>query len=186
MSASAGVRRADKVMPDDLARAFLEGARVGRLATVSADGSPYVIPLLYVPLDGEIWLHNAAAQGHLRSNIEREPRACFEIDEAGEVFDYGRFECDSSIAYRSVLAFGVVRIVTDRADKQRFCEALMARYGKPDTTRPKGFFPQLDHITVYAMRIERLTAKETALPPLAEQWPAQDRTRTPTARPPKG
>ena len=31
--------------------------------------------------------------------------------------------------------------------------------------------------------IERLTGKRTPLPPLSEQWPAQDRTRTPNARP---
>ena len=99
------------------------------------------------------------------------------------MFDYGRFECDSGLAYQSVILFGKIRIVDDRAAKQRFCEALMAKYGKPETTRPKGFFPRIDVITVYAISIERMTGKEMALPDVSEQWPAKDRTKTPNARP---
>jgi hypothetical protein len=59
----------------------------------------------------------------------------------------------------------------------------MAKYGKPDTGRPKGFFPRLDIITVYAISVERMTGKEMAFPALSEQWPAKDRTKTPNARP---
>ena len=74
-----------------------------------------------------------------------------------------------------------------REAKQRFCEALMEKYGKPETGRPKGFFPRLDIITVYAITVERMTGKETPLPPLSEQWPAKDRTKTPhVSRPANG
>jgi nitroimidazol reductase NimA-like FMN-containing flavoprotein (pyridoxamine 5'-phosphate oxidase superfamily) len=82
-----------------------------------------------------------------------------------------------------VILFGQIRIVEERAAKQRFCEVLMAKYGKPETERPKSFFPRLDAITVYAIAVERMTGKEMALPPLSEQWPAKDRTKTPNARP---
>src|ERR1700730_10170547 len=50
--------------------------------------------------------------------------------EAGQVFDYGRFECDTSVAYRSVVVFGTIRIVEDVAAKTRFFDALMAKYGR--------------------------------------------------------
>src|SRR6185369_16524199 len=122
-----------------------------------------------------------SARGHLRSNVEANSRVCFEIDAPEEVFDYGRFECDSGLAYQSVVLFGTIRIVDDLAHKQRFCEVLMEKYGKPDTIRPKGFFPRIDAITVYAVTVERITGKETAMPPLSEQWPAKDRTKTPNA-----
>ena len=59
----------------------------------------------------------------------------------------------------------------------------MKKYGKPNSIRPKNFFPRLDSITVYALTVERITGKEKALPPLSEQWPAIDRTMTPHARP---
>lgn len=55
------------------------------------------------------------------------------------MFDYGRFECDSSVAYRSVIVFGTIRIVEDAAARQRFFDALLAKYGKPNSGRPKGF-----------------------------------------------
>ena len=185
MSSPPAVRRTDKLMADDQARQFLTQGYCGRLGTVGEDGYPYCVPLLYVVLDGEIWVHNARAQGHLRANVERDTRACFEVDEAGAVFPYGRFECDSSIAYRSVIAFGRVRVVEDTPAKQRFFEALMTKYGNPQwAARPAGFFPRLGDITAYAMTIERLTGKETPLPAPAEQWPAIDRTKTPNARPP--
>jgi nitroimidazol reductase NimA-like FMN-containing flavoprotein (pyridoxamine 5'-phosphate oxidase superfamily) len=71
-----------------------------------------------------------------RTNVHREPRVCLEIDEVGEVFDYGRFECDVSIAHRSVVTLGRIRVIEDRALKQRFCDALMAKYHGRDVGRP--------------------------------------------------
>ena len=109
--------------------------------------------------------HTSARGDIFAANVEREPRVCFEIDEPGEVFDYGRFECDSGLAYRSVILFGNIRIAEDAGDQSNvFCEALMAKYGKPDTDRPKGFFPRLDIITVYAIAVERMTGKERRCP----------------------
>jgi hypothetical protein len=55
----------------------------------------------------------------------------------------------------------------------------MVKYGKPNSIRPKNFFPRLDAITVYAMTVERITGKARTLPPLSEQWPAIDQTTTP-------
>jgi uncharacterized protein len=175
------IRRADRTMSDERALDALTRGYSGRLATVSKDGFPYCIPLLYLWIDGEVYLHTTSARGHLRANVEWDQRVCFEIDEQEGVFDYGRFECDSGLAYRSVCLFGRIRIVDDSNARQRFCEALMAKYGEPATMRPKGFFPRIDAITVYAIAPERITGKEQPLPPLSEQWPAKDRTRTPDA-----
>jgi uncharacterized protein len=190
MSQGTVMRRTDKAMSDEHARELLAHGYAGRLATVGPDGWPYAVPLLYVSMGDEVWVHNTAAQGHLRANVEHESRVCFEIDEPGEVFAYGRFECDSSVAFRSVIAFGRIRVIEDRAEKQRFCEALLAKYRRPEweqpeASRPKGFFPRLDMITVYAIAIERITGKETPLPLPAERWPAKDMTKTPNAKPPE-
>ena len=185
MSAGPEVRRTDKVMSDADARALLMEGYAGRLGTVGADGWPYVVPLLYVWTGEEVWLHNASARGHLRANVEYEPRVCFEVDEAGDVFAYGRFECDTSLAYRSVVAFGRIRIVEDSRQREAFFSALMARYGDATWARPPGFFPRLDQVTVYAIAVERLTGKATALPAGGDRWPAADHTKTPGAAPPR-
>jgi hypothetical protein len=140
------------------------------------------VPLLYVCMDGEVFVHNTRARGHLRENVDREPRVCFEVDEAGEVFAYGRFECDSTVAYRSVIIFGRIRVVEDLPTKRRFCDGLMAKYAKKDWERPKGFYPRIDQITVYAISVERMSGKETPLPGVSERWPAADHTKSPNAR----
>jgi len=181
MSAPPQLRRTDKLMTDARALELLARGFCGRIASVGADGWPYCVPLLYVWADGEVLIHNTSARGHLRANVEQNQRVCFEVDEPGEVFDYGRFECDTSVAYRSVIVFGAIRIVEDTAAKQRFFDALMAKYGRPDSSRPKHFYPRLDEVTLYAVAPERITGKETALPAASEQWPAKDRTKSPDA-----
>lgn len=183
MSTAPTVRRPDKLMPSWGIQQLLEHGYAGRLATVGTDGWPYVCPLPYVYAGGEIWVHNTSARGHLRTNVEHEPRVCFEIDEAGAVFPYGRFECDTSVEYRSVVAFGRIRIVEDGEQKVSFFDAFMKKYASGDDGRPKGFYPRLDQVTVYAIAIEWVTGKETILPAVEEQWPAVDRTRSPGAKP---
>jgi nitroimidazol reductase NimA-like FMN-containing flavoprotein (pyridoxamine 5'-phosphate oxidase superfamily) len=130
---------------------------------VNADGWPYVVPLLHVFSGDVISVHNTAVRGHFRSNVERDPRACFEVDEPVEVFDYGRFECDSGLAYRSAIAYGRIRIVEERAAKIRFFDELLAKYGTGVPGRPKSFYPRLDEVTVYALAVERVHRQ--ALPP---------------------
>jgi nitroimidazol reductase NimA-like FMN-containing flavoprotein (pyridoxamine 5'-phosphate oxidase superfamily) len=184
MSAPSDLRRRDLVMGEAGIVALLQRGFCGRLATVGSDGAPYCTTLLYVWMDGRIHMHGTRAKGHLRANIEHEPRACFVIDEPGEVFDYGRFECDSTVSYASVVAFGRVTVVDDPAIKQRFFRALMAKYRSVGAPRPKDFFPRIDHIALYQLAIDRISGKEIVLPDIAGQWPAIDRSKTPTARPP--
>jgi nitroimidazol reductase NimA-like FMN-containing flavoprotein (pyridoxamine 5'-phosphate oxidase superfamily) len=184
MSSAPQVRRVDRLMSEEQALQLLQRSFCGRLATVSEDGSPYCVPLLYVVTGTRLYVHNTIARGHLRANFEHDVRVCFEVDEPGQIFDYGRFECDTSVSYRSVIAFGTMRTVADRKEKQEFLEALMNKYGTPGRDRPRGFFPRIDQVIVYEMTIERLTGKEQTLPGVSLQWPALDRTATPDARPP--
>jgi uncharacterized protein len=178
------LRRTDKLMSEEHTLALLAQGYCGRIATIGADGWPYCAPFLYVWVNGEALFHSPAARGHLRANVEHDPRVCFEVDEPGEVFDYGRFECDTSIAYRSVIVFGAVRIIEDAAAKAQFFDAFMAKYGKQEPGRPKSFYPRLGDVTVYAITPERITGKETPLPAVSEQWPAKDRTKSPDASAP--
>ena len=177
------LRRQDRTLGDDEARDLIASAYCGRVGTIGADGWPYVVPLLHVFSHDVISMHNAAACGHFRLNIERDARACFEVDEPVKVFDYGRFECDSGLAYRSAIAYGRIQIIAEQAAKIRFVDAFLAKYGTGVSGRPKSFYPRLDEVTVYAMTVERVTGKHCPLPPVSEQWPAVDRTKTPNVKP---
>jgi nitroimidazol reductase NimA-like FMN-containing flavoprotein (pyridoxamine 5'-phosphate oxidase superfamily) len=184
MSGPGEMRRQDLAMDAARIEALLQRGFCGRLATVGPDGAPYCTTLLYVWSEGRLHMHGTRSRGHLHSNVEHEPRVCFVIDEPGHVFDYGRFECDSTVSYASVAVFGRLHVVEDTESKQRFFAALMAKYRKAGPQRPEGFFPRLDQITLYALAVERLTGKEIVLPEVTGQWPALDRSKTPNAQPP--
>jgi len=172
MSAGPQVRRSDKLMTQTSVEELLSRAYSGRLATVGPDGWPYVCPLLYIWLDGKIWVHTTSAIGHLRNNVMFQPKVCFELDEPGQVFLYGRSECDTSLEYRSVVVFGQISILEDDAQKTAFFDVLMQKYTPQDIGRPRGVYPRLNQVTVYAITVERRTGKETILPAVESQWPA--------------
>ena len=184
MSAPPRMRRGDRVMAEADVLAMLDQGFSGRLAVIGEDGWPYCVPMLYVWREGTLWLHGTMARGHLRSSIEAHSKVCFEIDEPDQVYAYGRFECDTGLAYRSCILFGQARVVEDTAAKQRFFEALMRKYaGGQWQERPRDFFPRMDHIVLYAVTVERMTGKHSPLPEVAARWPALDRTMTPDAKP---
>src|SRR4051812_38965857 len=178
------LRRQDRMLTEADARELIRTAYCGRVATVSADGWQYVVPLLHVVEGDVIPMQNPAPRGHFRLNVEGHARACFEVDEPVKVFDYGRFECDSGLAYRSAIAYGRIEIVDDEGHKIRFFDALLAKYGTGVPGRPKSFYPRLNEVTLYALTAERITGKHCPLPPISEQWPALDRTKTPNAKAP--
>ena len=173
------LRRSDLAMDAEGADAALARGYAGRLATTGADGWPYVVPLLYVWRDGIVYVHNSRADGHLSRNIGSGCRACFLVDEPGSVYGYGRFDCDTSLSYSSVMVFGSVERVASEEAKVSFCDELMRKYGSQIEGRPARFYPRLGDISVYALRPERISGKKIPLPAPSAQWPAIDRTRSP-------
>ncbi len=141
MSAPNEVRRRDLAMDEAGIEALLQRGFCGRLATVGIDGAPYCTTLLYVWMDGRIHMHGTGARGHLRANIEHEARACFAIDEPGEVFDYGRFECDSTVSYASVVAFGRVTVVDDVGDQAALLRGADGQVPYRRRAAAEGFLP---------------------------------------------
>ena len=165
------LRRADKVMSGAEVEAFLAGAFCGRVATVGADGYPYVVPNLFVWMHGQVFLHTARPEGHFLENVRRTERSCFEVDEAGEVFPYGGVECDTSVSYRSVIVFGRIRVIGDGAQKREFFSAFMTKYAPADSWgRERGSFPRLDKTVVYAITPEAITGKQGPLPAVEKRW----------------
>src|SRR5258706_14991767 len=95
------LRRQDRTLDEADARELIARAYCGRVASIGADGWPYVVPLLHVFAGNEIGVHNAAPRGHFRLNVEREARVCFEVAEPVRGYEYGRIECDTGLAYRN-------------------------------------------------------------------------------------
>ena len=63
---------------------FLAEQRVVICATLGGDGWPHLMPLWYVPRDGQLWSWTYAKSQKVR-NLERDPRATLEV-EAGQAY----------------------------------------------------------------------------------------------------
>ena len=165
------VRRADKIMSAEEVREFLVSAHCGRTATVGADGYPYVVPNLFVWMDERIFLHTARQRGHFLANVEFCDRVCFEADQPGKTFPYGPVECDTSIAFRSVVVFGRIGVVSERDIKRRFFTAFLSKYAPQDFWgRPKDSFPRIDSTILYSIVPEIMTGKQTPMPAAGKRW----------------
>lgn len=119
-------------MHADEARRRFGDARVGRLATVSADGGPQVVPIVFAA-DGDLVF--SAVDGKPKSsrrlkrlrNIEANPRASLLVDHYNEAWEHLWW----------VRADGIARIDASGPGRDRAIELLRAKYaqyaGMPDS-----------------------------------------------------
>jgi PPOX class probable F420-dependent enzyme len=66
---------------------LMEGTRTGKLATVSQDGRPHVVPVWFV-LDGETIVFNTSADSVKAKHMARDPRVAFCVDDQQPPFSY--------------------------------------------------------------------------------------------------
>ena len=106
-------------MTDEEVRAFLEEGRTLQVATIERDGTPHIVAMWYVLIDGEVafWTY---AKSQKTVNLRRDPRlAC--LVEAGEQYN----------ELRGVQIKGHAVISDDGAVVQRVGEAIWQRYTGP-------------------------------------------------------
>jgi nitroimidazol reductase NimA-like FMN-containing flavoprotein (pyridoxamine 5'-phosphate oxidase superfamily) len=156
------MHRHQRLMPTEEARAFLRRQKVAHVATVDAEGWPYVIPLIYVYEGGDrLFVHTGNHRGHFERNIESNRRACVEVSEMGPVHPGRTYACQSALEYTSVVTFGPVRVVQSLADKRWFFDCVLEKYGDPKWTFDPGY-PQINRIILYEQTIEIMTGKRSA------------------------
>ena len=153
--------REKRLMSDKDTREFLRGQKVAHVGTVDAAGWPYVVPLIYIyEGDDRLYLHTGDHRGHFLRNIQHSPRVCIEVGEMGPVHRGRPFACNSALVFTSVIVFGPVRILDDRAKKTWFFDRILAKYGEPDWTFAPGY-PLLDRIILYEQQMEIVTGKHS-------------------------
>lgn len=148
--------------PSEIER-ILGSTNIGRLATVGADGYPYITPVNFVFHRGCVYFH-CAPRGEKLDNIRRAPRVCFEVDVPlaylDVAFDPSRPTCHLHQFYHCVVIRGTASVVEDAALKVAALNALIRKH-EPDT-----FFepvneqtPQVGACEVVEVRPEWTTAK---------------------------
>jgi nitroimidazol reductase NimA-like FMN-containing flavoprotein (pyridoxamine 5'-phosphate oxidase superfamily) len=174
-------RRPQNARDDEWTRDFLCRTQVGHIATRWGD-QPFITPtnFWYDPERHEIYFHSNIV-GRVRANAERHPEVCFEACESGKVLP-SNVALEFSIQYESVVAFGRIRILEDKAEQERALYGLIAKYF-PQMTPGVHYRPitepELKRTSVYAIAIDSWSGKRNwkeraeqseEWAPLGEEW----------------
>lgn len=149
------MRRKDRQLAGEEARAILEAGEYGILATVGEDGQPYGTPLSYVVADNSIWFH-CAREGRKLRDIAREPRVCFTVVGRTKPVYSGSF----TTLYESAMVFGTASRVTDDEAKWRILELLCRKYLPDDMDKFKADVSVSLRVTdIWRISIDVITGK---------------------------
>lgn len=133
--------------------------------SVVRDGVPVIIPTLHVRIDDVLYIHGAVAAGLFRDLTAKTPIAVAVTVLDGLVL--ARSWYNHSANYRSVVAFGEPREVTDRDEKLAVLRALADRVapGRWDDARQPNA-TELKRTRVFALPLDRASAKIRSGPPI--------------------
>ena len=128
----------------------------GVLALAGDDGYPYAVPLSYDWREGKLFFHCAKA-GHKLDAIARCPKASFCVVDQDLVVpeEYTSY-------FRSVIAFGQVRVLEAEGEKRAAIDALARRYFPGDTQENRDAYiaKEWDGVALLEMTVEHLTGKQ--------------------------
>jgi len=142
---------------------ILASTNIGRMATVDAEGYPYITPLNFVFHEGCVYFH-CAPKGEKLDNLTRDPRVCFEVSAPlaylEVAFNAERNPCRTHQLYHSVIIRGMARIVPDGDLKTAALNALLAKHeGNRGFPAVAPDSPDVKACCVVEIKPEKMTAK---------------------------
>lgn len=134
---------------------ILSDATSGTLALLGDNGYPYAVPISHVYADGSLYFHSAVT-GHKVDAIRHCDKASFCVIAADDVHP-----SEFTTYFKSVIAFGRIRIMEDEGERLRATTLLGERFNPGDAS---GLRKEMDksyaRMLVLRMDIEHLTGKE--------------------------
>ena len=151
------MRRKKQQLSQEEALRILHRGTSGVLALSGDEGYPYTVPMSYVYDDGKIYFH-CAQSGHKIDAIQRSPKASFCVIDRDMVVS-----AEYTTYFRSVIAFGLIRILKDEHEKRDAMEKLTLKYAPEDVPLNRERVIQRDwaRLCVLEMRIAHITGKES-------------------------
>jgi hypothetical protein len=133
---------------------MLESCTSGVLAVQGDDDYPYAVPLSFAYEDGRLFFHSATA-GHKIDAIERNEKASFCVIAADDVV-----QSTFTTRFRSAIAFGKARVVTDDGEKRHALVCLAEKYS-PDylEAADSEIDGDWNRVSVVELAIEHMTGK---------------------------
>jgi len=156
------MRRRDREIKDmEEIVAIIATENVCHLA-MCADNKPYVIPMIYIYNENHLYFH--CAEVGMKLDILRQNDAvCFEIQRSTteQIVENTDKPCDWGFAYESIIGFGKARLVTDREEKIRFYDLLVAKMEPEGYVHSSGDYTEKKITGTYVIdvTIESMTGK---------------------------
>lgn len=103
-------------------------SQTGSLATLNADGAPYITPVHFVYFDGAIFFHGLP-KGQKLDNIARDSRVGFSVHEMDQLLlDPSEKPCETNTKYESVIISGAAKPIHDTQVKTEILRKFVEKY----------------------------------------------------------
>ena len=149
------MRRKRQQLPEEACMAILEKCTSGTLSLLGDNDYPYGVPISYV-FDNQCLFFHSAISGHKIDAINKHDKASFCIIEKDEVHgdEYTTY-------FRSVIAFGRIRVITDPDEKLQATQLLGRKYNpNQEEALQKEIEKGFARMVIIRMDIEHMTGKE--------------------------
>ena len=150
------MRRSDREQSLEFSLALIDRCQHGTVAFATEDGAPYCIPLSLVRVGDKLYFH-CAQSGHKIDAISRNAKASFCVIDQDQIVpeEYTSY-------FRSIIAFGTIRILEDSQEKREAIEKLAVKYAPDDNDAHRQAAIDRDWVPLcmLEMTIEHMTGKE--------------------------
>lgn len=150
------MRRKRQMLGKEECEEILNRGTSGVLALLGDDAYPYAVPISYVYEDGKLYFHSARS-GHKLDAVREYPKASFCVIDQDQIVPE-----EYTTYFRSVIAFGSIRILENEEEKRNAIEKLTIRYAPEESeeNRQKAIEREWTPLCMLEMTIEHLSGKE--------------------------
>ncbi len=137
---------------------LLKKCQVGSLATVNADGTPYITPVHYAFNQGAVYIHGLPC-GQKFDNLQQNPNVSFNVyDMVGLIYNSDGNPCNINTEYESAVISGKAELVENLEEKNRALRLIVEKY-TPELTDKELPERAVVGTAVIKIKAEKITAK---------------------------
>lgn len=150
------LRRKKQLLSQEETTAVLMRGTSGVLALTGDDGYPYAVPISYVYDGGKFYFH-CAKSGHKLDAVRRSEKVSFCVIDQDQIVPE-----EYTTYFRSVIAFGRIRVLEEDGEKRAAIEKLALKYAPNGTPEGREHEVQREwtSLCVLELSIEHITGKE--------------------------
>ena len=149
------MRRFRQQLSDEETAAILKNGKTGILGVNGDGGYPYTVPVNYVYSGGKIYFHGAKA-GHKFDAMKANDKVSFCVIDKDDVVAE-----ELTTYFRSVIAFGRVRILDDESEIIEAARILGLKYYNVPEAVDREILRDLARLCCFEITVEHLTGKES-------------------------